>query len=112
MTSFVCTLIIPFIAGIDFIDEKIIILSVLGLIAAFCTGLSEQKKYKELWISYRETLEQLKREQHLYDTKSDKYSDEPTKFNMFVENIETILSKEHFNWNTNIASKTNLKKQQ
>ena len=80
------------------------IFSILGLNASICTGILEIKKFRELWVSYRKTCEQLKREEFLYKTKSEKYCDGQTKFNIFVENIEAILLTEHSNWNKNIIN--------
>jgi hypothetical protein len=63
-----------------------------------------------LWVSYRQVCEKLKHEKFLYETQSGKYNDNATKFNFFVENIESILISEHSDWSKNIVNNTQEKK--
>lgn len=84
-----------------------IVVSILAAIIAFLDGVIFLKKSNENWINYRMTNEQLKKEECLFVTKSEKYFDldEKDRFNMFVQNIESIIQNTNQNW-----EKSNLKK--
>ena len=54
-------------------------------------------KFQELWVSYRTTSESLKHEKYLFETKTVPYHKE-NRFNLLVENIETMISTENSMW--------------
>jgi len=114
IATFISTAFIPFISGLGFFippDNWLpLIIGILGLNSTICTGILEMKKFRELWISYRQTCEKLKHEKNLYETKTGKYCDDLTKFNIFVENIEAILISEHSDWSKNIVNNLQEKK--
>lgn len=92
---------IPVIAG--YFLEKTwsgIVLAILGLIITVFTSVDGLFKFHEKWIQYRITAEKIKKERELFLTKSANYleNENTTTFNVFVENIEEIISSENKNW--------------
>jgi hypothetical protein len=71
--------------------------SFMGVSIAAITGLLALMKYRDNWIEYRSTSEMLKREHYMYITKSGAYSGKG-RFNLFVQSIEGILSREISQW--------------
>lgn len=69
--------------------------SILGLIIIISTSFLALSKCHENWISYRTVSESLKHEKHLFITNSDSTDQS---FNIFVNNIESLISKENSNW--------------
>ena len=67
-------------------------------------SLTKLYKHHENWIEYRTTCELLRYQKYLYITKSAPYNDEPESIdNIFVRNIENIISSENNKWkNINI----------
>ena len=79
---------IPFIVG------------VFGAIIAIIESISKLYKFHENWIQYRTTAEMLKHEKYLYLTGSRPYlTSGETPDNIFIQNIEEIISSESKNWN-------------
>ena len=76
-----------------------VIVGILGAIIAIIESVSKLNNYHETWIQYRTTCELLKYHKHLYLTKSHPYNDsEETIDNIFVKNIENIISSENDQW--------------
>ncbi len=88
----------PFLAAFasTFSWAKIVIGAVGLGIAAIASTLNLYK-FQENWIEYRSTTEALRHEKYLYLTKSGPYNIE-CPFNVFVERIESLISKENTNW--------------
>ncbi len=80
------------IGGSEFIR---ITTTILSLILAVFSGIANFLKFGELWITFRSTLEALKREKYFFITSSGKYRNSEAGFHIFVENIEAILSNEN-----------------
>ncbi len=68
-------------------------LSALAL--AILTGISNFRKFGDLWLSYRTTAELIKHEKYLFLTKSGQYASKDSAFDRFVSAIESIVSSEH-----------------
>jgi hypothetical protein len=66
---------------------------VIGIVASILIAF----KFQEKWIQYRTTCENLRHEKYLFITKSGIYTDN-TNFNVFVERVEFIISKENSDW--------------
>lgn len=96
-------------------SEKFTIISLIiglfGAIIAIIESITKLYKYHENWIQYRTTCELLKYQKHLYLTKSYPYNDsDETIENIFVKNIETIISSENNQWKAmNVAGEDNKK---
>lgn len=77
----------------------------MGAIIAIIESVTKLFKWHENWIEYRTTCELLRYQKYLYLTKSAPYNVEPeTIDNIFVRNIENIISSENNKWK-NINSK-------
>lgn len=94
----VCAALIPLIAGFQlFGDWTTLAVSVLGVIIAICAALIGLGNYQENWVEYRTTCESLRHEKYLFSTKATPYDDaEP--FNLFVQRVEGLVSKENSTW--------------
>lgn len=90
---------IPFFVGhIHQTDSKVkLVVGLLGVVVAVIAGIVSLCKFHEYWIEYRTTCETLKHHKYLYLTKSAPY-DEENAFNVLVENVESLISKENSNW--------------
>lgn len=99
ITSIVVTAIIPVISLLN-VTFSALIVAILGALASICTSISFFEKYKDRWLQYRTTQERLKSELAKYKTHSCYYKscDPEESKNLFVENCETILEHEHFEW--------------
>ena len=71
------------------------IVTVLSISLAILTGVSNFRKYGDLWLTYRMTEELIKHEKFLFLTASGKYFENEAAQNDFVQNIESFLSSEH-----------------
>ncbi len=93
---------IPFLG--NFVDENHLeithIMGGIGVIIAAITGFISLKKYEELWVEYRSAAEMLKREKHLFLTKSAHYGGHKA-FEMLVETVKDIIAKETAKWMSN-----------
>lgn len=82
-----------------------ILVAILGALIAILEVVCRLYKYHENWIQYRTTAELLKYHKNLFLTQSAPYNNqEETVENVFVRNIEAIISSENNTWkalNTN-----------
>ncbi len=94
---------IPFLAGYvtDTEPELKIIIGILGIVIALVAGFISLNKFQEIWIEYRTTSETLKHHKYLYLTKSSPYDTEDA-FQILVQTVEALISKENSNWNNYI----------
>jgi hypothetical protein len=69
----------------------------LGVIITVIAGILALYQFQERWRDYRATCESLRRERFLFLTRSDPYNVGDA-FSMFVQKVETLLSKENTNW--------------
>ncbi len=76
-----------------------LIVGIFGAAIAVIESITKLNKYHENWIQYRSTCEMLKYQKHLFLTGSSPYnqSDETIE-NIFVRNIENIISSENNQW--------------
>ncbi len=98
LLEIVLATLIPFLAGIgDALPYYQIIIGGVGVVIAIAAGLSAINKYQENWIEYRTTAESLKHEKYLYKTKCKPY-DSDDSLQILVQNVESLISKEHSQW--------------
>lgn len=91
-----------------------IVIGILGAVIAIMESIVKLEKYHENWIEYRSTCELLRYQKNLFLTSSSPYSEngEESTFNVFVKNIEQIISSENNQWKIhNTKDKPDDKKQ-
>ena len=102
---------IPLLAGYSNVTAIAIIVGILGALIAVIESISKLYKFHENWIEYRTTCELLRYEKNLYLTKTSPYNtEEETKENLFVKNIEAIISSENNKWKNIFSSVDKTKK--
>lgn len=91
---------IPLLSAYSTTSKQIaIIVGIFGAIIAIIESVSKLYKYHENWIQYRTTCEMLKFQKYLYLTGSSPYNNEKeTIDNLFIRNIENIVSSENNQW--------------
>ena len=97
---------IPFLTGYitDSTPDMKIVVGGLGVLIAVASGALGLFKFQEHWLQYRTTAESLKHHKYLYITKTAPY-DKENAFNLLVESIEGLISKENSNWVSYIKEK-------
>lgn len=77
-----------------------LIVAVLSAVVAFTEGVLLLCKYNENWVIYRITSENIKREEFLFEAQAGEYYglDEDSAFNLFVQNIESIIQCSNKQW--------------
>ncbi|WP_299290183.1 DUF4231 domain-containing protein [Nitrosopumilus sp.] len=71
-----------------------------AVIVAVFTGVLRTFKYHENWINYRNICETLKKEIHLYNGDVGEYASSNDKKSLFVERVESLISRENNLWLT------------
>ena len=90
---------IPLLSGYATTTWVAFIIGFFGAIIAIIESISKLNKYHENWIQYRTTCEMLRYQKHLFITGSAPYNNEDeTIENIFVRNIENIISSENNQW--------------
>lgn len=84
-------------------DMKIVVGS-LGILIAVTSGVVALFKFQEHWLQYRTTSESLKHHKYLYLTNTSPYNTADA-FNLLVESVEGLISKENSNWNSYVKEK-------
>lgn len=75
------------------------IVGVFGAAIAIIKSLNRLYKWPENWIGYRTACDMLRHQKILFETHSAPYSTKAeTIDNMFIHNIEQIISSEHNQW--------------
>jgi hypothetical protein len=93
------SLLIPLFAGFNTPESYYFnyIIALLGFLVAGIAGIMNHFKFKDKWTDYRTVAESIKQEKYLFITKTGKYNSDIS-FEIFVENIENLISKENTNW--------------
>ena len=76
---------------------SVIVVGVLGAAGAIFASLLSLNQFQENWIEYRTTCESLKHEEYLFLTNAEPYNEEDP-FGLFVQRIESLISKENSTW--------------
>lgn len=99
---------IPLLSGyVEKYNDLSFAIGVGGAIITVIEGIGKLCKYHENWIEYRSTCELLRHEKYLYQMKAFPYGSEETPNQLFVKNVESIISSESAKWTT--SNKTILK---
>ncbi len=72
----------------------------IAAIVAIVTSALKTFKYQENWISYRTTSETLKKEIHFYKAGIRGYENVDDKEAVFVDRVESLISRENTMWVT------------
>jgi hypothetical protein len=102
---------IPFLVTlIDLNSNFKYIIAGVGVLIAAVEGILSLYDFQNTWISYRQTLEVLKREKFFFATKSSIYK-KNSSFQFFVERIEMILTTENKNWSESALSEVKIEQE-
>ncbi|MCL0075714.1 DUF4231 domain-containing protein [Dehalococcoidia bacterium] len=71
---------------------------VVAALVAISTAALKTFKYQENWISYRTTAETLKKQIHFYEASIQGYENVEDKEALFVERVESLISRENTLW--------------
>ncbi len=78
---------------------------IISALVAIGTTFLKTFKYQETWINYRTTCETLKKEIYFYNWELGEYANFSDKKQLFVERVESLLSRENTMWLTAHTSK-------
>lgn len=86
-------------------QEVTIIAGALGVLIVVLQGVHQIYRYHQNWLTYRTTIETLKREKFLFETQTEPYNTMDA-YKRFVQNIEALLADENQKWRTNWQKET------
>lgn len=72
----------------------------ISILLAIGTAGLKTFKFQETWINYRTISETLKKEKYFYDAELDDYANAQDKEAVFVERVESLISRENSLWVT------------
>lgn len=73
----------------------------LSLLLAIGTSALKAFKFQENWLNYRQLAETLKQEKYFYEAGLGSYANAPDNRAMFVDHVESLISRENAIW-TNV----------
>jgi uncharacterized protein DUF4231 len=73
----------------------------LSVILPIGTSALKAFKFQENWLNYRQLAETLKQEKHFYDAEIGAYANAGDKRAIFVDRVESLISRENAIW-TNV----------
>lgn len=73
--------------------------TIAAILAIGTSGL-KTFRFQENWINYRTIAETLKKEKYFYEGELDDYRNSSDKESLFVERVESLISREHSLWVT------------
>lgn len=79
-----------------------LLIAIIGVTITIIAGCLSLLKWQENWIQYRSTSESLKHEKFLFLCGTPPYN-EDSAFELFVERIECLISKENSDWAQSIT---------
>lgn len=92
----------PVLVVIDFVGTANFFLRcmpiVTSVLVAILSSGSKTFKFQENWMNYRTTCETMKKEIHFYKAGSGEYSQTDNKEKLFVERVESLISRENTLW--------------
>lgn len=93
---------IPLLSGYAASSTRIaVIIGVGGALISLIEGICKLFRFHENWIEYRSTCELLRHEKYLYEMRAFPYCKEESYEQMFVKNVESLISAESSKWKTN-----------
>lgn len=98
ITTIIASASIPFLSGYsDQFPTLNFIVGFIGVIIASLAAILSLNKYQENWFNYRTTAESLQHQKFLFLTGTEPYH-EQNAFNLLVQQVEALISKENSNW--------------
>lgn len=85
----------PILAALD-ISKWLTLAS--SFVVVVCIGILKYFKFEELWQEYRTICETLKKEKIMYETKIGAYETHSSPENLFVERVESMISRQNTSW--------------
>ena len=82
---------------------------VISALVAIGTSVLKTFKYQESWINYRTTCETLRKEIYYYNASINDYGTSNDPMALFIERVETLISRENTLWLTVQKKKTDNK---
>lgn len=76
------------------------ITAIVSIILAIGTAGLKTFKFQEIWVNYRTISETLKKERYFYQAGLDDYRDATDKEALFIERVESLISRENSLWVT------------
>ncbi len=110
--TIVVSIVVP-IATLTLDTSQLIIkflIAVLSSTVAIATGVNSLLKFHDNWINYRTTSETLKKEKSFYQGGVGEYAQSSDKEALFIERVESIISRENSLWLTTQQVEKNRKK--
>lgn len=75
-----------------------VVIAAAGSAVAVISAVHGLYNFHENWIEYRSVCEALKREKHLYLTRSGIYAEAENPFSLLVDRAESIMAQENVSW--------------
>ena len=72
--------------------------AITAVLVAIFAALIKTFNYQENWLDYRTTCETLRKEKYLYDAKVGEYKGSIEPEALFVERVESLISRENTLW--------------
>jgi hypothetical protein len=72
--------------------------TISSALIAIAAGLVKFMKFEENWVNYRTICETLKKEIHLMEAGLSDYAEAADRQQLFVERVESLISREHTLW--------------
>lgn len=95
----------PILIAIDALSDKVAWLAAIPLttatLVAIFTATIKTFNFQENWLNYRTTCETLRKEKFLYDAGVGAYARATDKEALFVERVESLISRENTLWLAN-----------
>lgn len=79
--------------------------TIAASLVAIATGIIKFIKVEENWLNYRTICETLKKEPHLMKAELGDYAFCEDKNKLFVDRVESLISREHTLWLSTIVTK-------
>lgn len=105
IAELVIAAVIPLLSGYA-TDCKVIavLIGIGGALITLIEGICKLFRFHENWIEYRATCELLRHEKYLYQMKAFPYCKEESYDQLFVKNVEALISSESSRWKANNAA--------
>jgi hypothetical protein len=102
IVEIIAAALIPFLSGISISNNEFrligtIVIGLLGMAVTIIASILNLGRHQEHWLEYRTTCESLKKESFLFNTGVEPYNSDDA-FQLLVQRVETLVSKENTNW--------------
>ena len=92
--------------GIASLPQGFQIINLIGaLVVAMLVVITRVFRFEERWVNYRSTVELLKREKLMFDTRTGEYAETDYPEGMFVHKVESFISRENTLWLASMSAR-------